>query len=473
MKVRCWARDWPDRWPLIVRFSLAALAAASVLAAGFSYAAEPKESRETVAHQEGWQQAGPGAERLGQQLRSHRVRLEEQGRFTGQIFAWSSARKECSAVQKASVNLVQSGRVVHQVALEPTGQFAIEGVKPGVYGVIVAGADGFLADTVQIADAASAKVGNAREFSAVIRPVYFQLERARLDIDSLAVSPASFEVLKRLITRYVPREAAVLVSLVQPSETDTARGAVPDEEERGRSQRAAVAQPEAQAGQTAYPASTIRQHAVHLLPDGRLLGRARRLHRESGRPLRIHRTTVFMIRENDVVAASPIDELGVFVFEGLKPGMHSMVATGPEGFAAFSVQIEPPAQAGMSGLGPSRAGSKFHLAAAQQSPDLALDLAMLDPENFGVLWDILGREMGWLPVGAASGGPPPAGTAGPTGPSVAGRPDNFSGVVPGAVGGGSAAMSGFGGVAGGSDGSNDTSGAASGSEEPPSSPFRP
>ncbi len=426
----------------------------------FSRAAEPEAK--VAEYQENWGQAGAGPERLGQQLRSHRVRLEGDV-LKGQIFAWSSAGNETRPVQKASVHLLQFGQITHRVLLNDSGTFDIEGVKPGVYGVVVAGPEGFLADTAQFVSDEAARVGYARRFSAVIRPVLFQVEQKRLDIDSLAVPPTSFRVLKRLFTNYVPREAPELVKLVEPSGPEDA----PDD--------AAAAPPPSFPDQNAYPASTVRQHAVHLLPGGRLLGRARRLHRESGRPLRIHRTTVFMIRDNEVVAASPIDELGVFTFEGLRPGVHSVVATGPEGFAAFSVMVEPPMPGAIGNTERNGRGNRFHLAAQQQPPDLPIDLAMVGPENFSPLWDIASREMGWQPLGASFTGQPGTPGGGLFGlPAPGTAPPGKNAVVGGVADGGPGGMfSAFGGVAGGGGGGGGGGSAANGSEEDSATSFQP
>jgi hypothetical protein len=57
-----------------------------------------------------------------------------------------------------------------------------------------------------------------------------------------------------------------------------------------------------------------------------------------------------MLKSDRVVAQVPVEENGVFVIEGLSPGVYSLAdvarqysADGPEGFAAFSVNFVPAA----------------------------------------------------------------------------------------------------------------------------------
>ncbi|NLY03106.1 MAG: carboxypeptidase regulatory-like domain-containing protein [Rhodopirellula sp.] len=468
MKTTCYGYRMPLCRSVLGRFLLA-VAAAILLAGSGSRAGEPATTTETAEYQENWQQAGAGPERLGQQLRSHRIRLAKEGQLIGEVLAWSPAAKELRPVAKASVNLLQSGRIAHRVMLDKPGQFTIDGVAPGVYSLVVAGPDGFLACSTQLVGGASAGLGDARRFSAVIQPVFFQVEQARMDIESLAVPPPSFPALKQLVTSYVPQEAATLVNLVEPPTAEIPPGALLYDAARDEP-GAAAARPKATAEESAYPASTIRQHTVHLLPDGRLLGRGRRLHRESGRPLRIHRTTVFMIRDKEVVAASAIDELGVFTFKGLSPGMHSLVATGPEGFAAFAVSVEAALEGRVGNSKPVGGGRRFHLVAEQQIPDLSLDLGLLDPENLPPLWDILARDMGWMPPGGMPGGPAgvfPNGLAGQSNPGT--MPPGIGNVVGGVAGGGMDAALGAGGAVGGLGGG----GIGDVGDDLPATPFRP
>ena len=128
---------------------------------------------------------------------------------------------------------------------------------------------------------------------------------------------------------------------------------------------------------------------MRLQPNGRLVGRVRRLHPQSGRPIHINRTSVFMIRDDRVVGDAVIDELGMFVFDQLSPGVFSLAAVGAEGFAAFSVYVlameNSVSMVDYEGLVP---------AAFWQAPEqLELDIAMIDPRDFAALRQIVADQL--------------------------------------------------------------------------------
>jgi hypothetical protein len=87
------------------------------------------------------------------------------------------------------------------------------------------------------------------------------------------------------------------------------------------------------------PAATaLRNHVVVIGADGTLSGRTRRVHPQTGRPTRLRRLNVFLVQDNAVVAQAPVSENGAFSFSSVAPGTYSFVASGLEGFSAFSVQ---------------------------------------------------------------------------------------------------------------------------------------
>jgi len=81
---------------------------------------------------------------------------------------------------------------------------------------------------------------------------------------------------------------------------------------------------------------------VRLHPDGRLIGRMRRLHPETGRPVPVSPLSVFLIRDGVSTAETTADENGEFELNGLEPGAYSVVAMGPDGFTAFDILVLPP-----------------------------------------------------------------------------------------------------------------------------------
>jgi hypothetical protein len=110
------------------------------------------------------------------------------------------------------------------------------------------------------------------------------------------------------------------------------------------------------------------------------------------------------------VSDAAVDDLGVFEFRDLRPGVHSLVAVGAEGFAAFSVHILPPTErTAILDRSPLR------LAAINRAErPLELDISMVGPQDFAALRQIADLELpadgppAVVPAaGAADDQPPP------------------------------------------------------------------
>ena len=76
---------------------------------------------------------------------------------------------------------------------------------------------------------------------------------------------------------------------------------------------------------------------VYLRVDGNLAGRVSILDASGNRaPARAH---VAFLQSGQTVRAADSDEQGRFQVAGLEPGVYSVIASGPDGFAAASVQV--------------------------------------------------------------------------------------------------------------------------------------
>ena len=81
---------------------------------------------------------------------------------------------------------------------------------------------------------------------------------------------------------------------------------------------------------------------IYLRVDGNLAGRVSILDASGNRvPARAH---VSFLQSAQTVRAADSDEQGRFQVAGLEPGVFSVIASGPDGFAAASVQVLPYAQ---------------------------------------------------------------------------------------------------------------------------------
>lgn len=88
-------------------------------------------------------------------------------------------------------------------------------------------------------------------------------------------------------------------------------------------------------GKLPAPNTTV----VHLQVDGNLKGKLSILD-SAGKPSPAQAKITFL-QNGQVVATAQADAGGVFQVPGLKPGVYSVIASGPDGFAATTVQVLP------------------------------------------------------------------------------------------------------------------------------------
>ncbi|MFO1096255.1 MAG: hypothetical protein U0992_23560 [Planctomycetaceae bacterium] len=264
-------------------------------------------------------------------LRNHRIRLSADGFLPGKINLVDTETGALRVLRDLKVMFIQDGQVKSTATPGEGGVFQAEGLQPGVYSLAAIGPEGYVAYGLEVLPAASAPAGAAAkpaETTASIdgfvetQPVYFQEVSSVLAIDSIAIPRRDFDAVIQLARSYIPAE---ILSAPSPS------------------QLPAIAQPGEQSEEPAPsdenpPATSLRSHAVVIGADGTLSGRTRRVHPQTGRPTRLRRLNVFLVQDNAVVSQSPVSENGTFSFSSVTPGTYSFVASGLEGFSAFSVQ---------------------------------------------------------------------------------------------------------------------------------------
>lgn len=309
------------RMPRIVGAFLLMLLAAIVGSAQERPSTPPRESGERDA-----------ADALEKSLRNYRIRLAQDGFLSGRIHVVDPQTGTAAPLTDLTLSFVQNGKEVARSQPDQEGVFEVRGLKPGVYSLVGAGPGGYIAYGLQ----ALPPVGvpepkvEARTVSGPgvvpVRPAFFQEVVERLQIDSLAVPPRDYATVARLMRSYIPatilsaQPGGELPKLAQPAERREQDQESPD--------------PNAD-----DPVSTVLQrHSVQIRSDGSLVGRTRRIHPETGKPTRLRRLNVFLVRDNAIVAQAPVTETGTFTFRSVAPGLYSFVAAGLEGFAAFSVQ---------------------------------------------------------------------------------------------------------------------------------------
>jgi hypothetical protein len=344
------------------------------------------------------------ADAISDQSRAHRIRISSDGLVPGKILVVDPETNAVVPARDLTVLFAQNGEIKAQVEPGEGGVFQASGLGPGLYSVIASGASGFVAFGVELLPLEAAQV--TRE--GAVEPVsFFQEEQAALEIDALAVPPRDLEAVGQLVRSYVPAGGAAVGRI---DESDV-QNVVPP-----------VA---AQGGNPAVDRHTTstKQHSVMLDDNGTLSGRMRRMHPQTGKPMRTRRLNVFLVQGDQVAGQARVDSVsGEFKFTGIQPGDYSVVAAGPEGFAAFAVQIvsfdaatitQTPRELLMpvsfAQLPPGEAGALARLnqivSVLVQSPDTQLAAQQLQQAIQQALQQSLAQGNPPAPGGPGGGGP--------------------------------------------------------------------
>lgn len=390
-------------------------------------------------------QAGRGDGKLKAMRRFHHARLNRYGDLVGRISVIDAETRQLIPVKDMRVYFVRSGEVVQRVEVMPDGTFIARRLQPEVYSLIGAGPDGFVAYSVHVlpprpdgGDASGTPDGPRRN-----------TERSpKYAIHATAVPPASFAAVLQLIEIHVPADARLA------RREEAATEAVPAE---ARTFDDSVAETEG-----FVPATSIRSHQIRLQPDGRLLGRVRCLHTETARPFSVRETYVCLVRDDNVIAQTPADEAGVFTFHDVPPGIYSLVVVPREdgsaadvfhqGFAAFSFEAVPHGPDRANVEGPQFTFVSFMAEEEGGGEAPQIDVSLVNPNDFGVLNEIVGEE---LVPGAPGAAPPPVAAA------------------PAALGAGGGGAAGAAGGAGAAAAGPAAAAAAANQGSQPASPFAP
>ena len=339
-----------------------------------------------------WRQAGNGADALGTQLRSHTVSLNRDGSLAGRISTIDPVSGNSIPVQNMMVHFVRNNQIVERVRPQANGEFVARGLKPGVYAIIGAGPGGFLAISIHVA---APTAGDATQANVIA-------------MDMQAVPLGDMRAITELIKTRVPTNSNA-IDLIKPSTNGTP----------GNGEMEQIAAPDRVAE------TTIRRHQVVLQSNGDLIGRMRRLHSQSGRPLRVHGMSIFLIQDNRIVASERIDRSGTFQLQNIKPGVYSLATAGEDEFAAFSMEaVAPSVKAAYKPV----AGLMF-VSMPQPAGDLQIDGATVGQENVNAFNSIMSQQM---PMGVNVNAPPTSVTSPYTPP-----PSGGGSVGGGSVGGGS------------------------------------
>lgn len=271
-----------------------------------------------------------GDERLSETLRSHWITTNKEGNIEGRISAIEPSQSSLVPIEQLDVTLLRKGEKVGTASTDNDGQFLLEDVEPGIYTLVAAGQNGFLAYGVHVLpsleefDILDLESNNGGPLPQ-LHPDPIENKRAYyvshfgipadaviqedLQIDAAAVPP-EFTTLERISQNYLPGAAALTLG----KDVDDMKAIEKSIEIRKGFQ---------------FP----------LAEDGSFHGRIQPIATEDGKLTKLREMNLFLIQDDLEVARVPVEENGRFKIEDVDPGVYSIVAAGQDGFAALSVEL--------------------------------------------------------------------------------------------------------------------------------------
>ncbi|MBL8892921.1 MAG: hypothetical protein JNL67_23285 [Planctomycetaceae bacterium] len=267
---------------------------------GFEEPVEVKKVNDAVA---GWNSAESGQEfNLGQTLRRTWVMLDSEGKLRGEVLGADFDHS------KTEVYFVREGRMIDKLSVNAKGEFLVYGLEEGVYSLVVANEFRYAVNCLLVLE--NNQLGGAPSSFAV---------------PMSDASPRSvFEQVVNRATKVTFRNFGEFA--FEETADDPARlyGLKGINEHRPES----------------VPATTLGNNRVQLTESGQLLGRVRAVEHFNGRPVDLMVSEVLLIAKDETVASTQTNRYGVFSFDGIKPGTYTLFASGRDGLAVTSFELE-------------------------------------------------------------------------------------------------------------------------------------
>ncbi len=255
---------------------------------------------------------------MDETLGAQYVELDGQNRLIGTVTAIEEGSGMTIPVPGLRVKLVQRSNEISSSLTDANGNFSTDALIPGSYTLCISGNEGFLAYGIQVIDTASeageefempnlqdAANGNPSNQKQLIR--YRLVQDQPTDIKA-AVIPPTHNALKEIINQ-IPAD----VGLGGSGIGGNAKINVEDSVVAGGFQ-------------------------VSLQDDSTLVGRIAPLTSSQDVPVRLREMSVYLLRDDEIMAQVSADNDGNFAFNDVEPGVYGFAAAGEDGFAALSFQ---------------------------------------------------------------------------------------------------------------------------------------
>ena len=254
----------------------------------------------------GWQQAGRSDDgrRLSNALRANWVMLDVNGGMSGQVLPIGEAD-----VTDMTVYLLHKGRIVKETIVSSDGRFEFNNLTEGPHAMVGWAANAFFAFGFNLLDY---EQDLRQSVPTTIRVSAFQ-NATTINTDFIRhfAPNTSYRVYGRYDYGEGPDDPVSLMGV------------------RGLSKFAPVT----------LPATSIDSAKVTRTRSGGVLGRIHQLNPTTGRPVDVRSTRVMLLQGNDVVAATDVDNYGVFYFPQVAVGQYGLAAAGVDGMGLIGVDI--------------------------------------------------------------------------------------------------------------------------------------
>ena len=273
---------------------------------------------------------------IDQSLRAHWITTDAEGNIEGRISALDAETADASPIKKLTVTLLKKGQRVSKAKTDKDGRFVLKNVDAGVYTLVASGKTGFLAYGVHVLprleeldldadDDLNVRKTDRTPLSVRERQAFYvshfdlpenAVVAEELQIDAAAVPP-EFTTLRKISQNYMSASSAFSIL----ADKDDLK---------------AIAKANLTSGGFQFPLSE----------DGHFHGRLQPIATEDGKPTKLSDMNLFLIQEDVEILRVAAEENGDFRMDDVEPGVYSLVAAGEDGFAALSLELVEPGDAG-------------------------------------------------------------------------------------------------------------------------------